>query len=128
MVLTKLKGISCLLMWSWNPSLRVAFTILSPSISSPIGCQSSTLWVTILLSKRQCVPSLSSLQLRLNSLWAKGVSLFMSCTILYCAALIYLYLGCMLKRITLQYFELSWHFILPLKHSVIKLVKQISIM
>ena len=75
---------------------------LSPSIPSPIGYQSSTLWVTVLLSKRQCVPALSYLQLQLNHLRVKGVSLFMSCTVLYRAVLIYLYVGCMCKRITLH--------------------------
>ena len=75
---------------------------LSPSIPSPIGYRSSTLWVTILLSKRRYVPTLSYFWLQVNCLWVKGVSLFMSCTVLYHTVLIYLYVGCMRKRITLH--------------------------
>ena len=80
---------------------------LSPSIPSPIGYWSSTLWVSIPLSKRQYVPALSYLWLQVNCLWVKGVSLFTSCTILYRAVLIYLYIGCMRKRITLQLMEFA---------------------
>ena len=75
MVPAKLKGISSSSLWGLRTPLLRAPSYLSPSILYSIGCQSVTLWVNVLLSKRAVLCCSAILAAAVKLLVGSGVYL-----------------------------------------------------